>query len=141
MIQKTETLARIPLFRSLSVDAIEQLDRQCAWRRWAARKWVLDYKDESTDVYFVVRGHVRVLIQATSGKESILRDIQDGEFFGELAAIDGQPRSAAIVAVTDSILAKMSPLVGSPPRQQHQCRALERLTSQYRDRLSKPFAS
>jgi CRP/FNR family transcriptional regulator, cyclic AMP receptor protein len=65
--------------------------------------------DESSDLYFVVRGHVRVLIQAASGKESIFRDIRDGEFFGELAAIDGLPRSAAIVAVTDSILAKMSP--------------------------------
>jgi CRP/FNR family transcriptional regulator, cyclic AMP receptor protein len=111
MIQQSETLARIPLFRSLSADAIKRLDRQCAWRRWAAREWILDYKDDSADLYFVVRGHVRVLIQAASGKESILRDIHDGEFFGELAAIDGRPRSAAIVAVTDSILAKMSPPV------------------------------
>jgi CRP/FNR family transcriptional regulator, cyclic AMP receptor protein len=111
MIQKIETLARIPLFGSLSADAIVRLDRQCAWRRWAAREWILDYKDDSTDLYFVVRGHVRVLIQANSGKDSILRDIKDGEFFGELAVIDGQPRSAAILAVTDSILAKMPPAV------------------------------
>jgi CRP-like cAMP-binding protein len=103
--------ARIPLFRSVPTAAIERLNRQCAWRRWSAHECILDYKDDSTDLYFVARGHVRVLIQATSGKESLLRDIRDGEFFGELATIDGQPRSASIIAVTDSILAKMSPSV------------------------------
>lgn len=111
MIQKSATLARIPLFRSLSADTIERIDRQCVWRRWAAQEWVLDYRDEGSDLYFVLQGHVRVLIRAISGKESILRDIQDGEFFGELAAIDGQRRSAAILAITDSMLAKMPPAV------------------------------
>ena len=111
MIQKSETLARIPLFRSLPADVIDRIDRQCIWRRWAAEEWILDYKDEGSDLYFVLQGHVRVLIRAISGKESILRDIHDGEFFGELAAIDGQRRSAAILAITDSTLAKMPPAV------------------------------
>jgi CRP-like cAMP-binding protein len=111
MIRKTETLARIPLFRSLDTATVERLDTQCAWRRAKAKEWVLDYKDQSADLYFVVQGHVRVMIQAPSGKDSILRDIRDGQFFGELAAIDSLPRSAAILAVTDSIVAKMAPAV------------------------------
>jgi CRP-like cAMP-binding protein len=72
---------------------------------------VLDYKDGGADLYFVSRGHVRVLIRRRAGKESILRDIRDGEYFGELAAIDGRPRSAAIIAVTDSIIARMPPAI------------------------------
>jgi CRP-like cAMP-binding protein len=67
--------------------------------------------DEGSDLYFVAQGRVRVLIQAISGKETILRDIGDGEFFGELAAIDGLPRSAAIVGLTDAVIAKMPPAV------------------------------
>ncbi len=101
------TLAGIPLFKSLDGEAIRRLDTQCAWRRAKAGEFVLDYQDGGTDLYFVAQGHVRVLIQANSGKDSILRDIRDGEFFGELAAIDSQPRSAAIVAITDSVIAKM----------------------------------
>lgn len=62
MIQKSETLARIPLFRSLSAQAIGRLDSQCSWRRWKAQEWILDYQDDSADLYIVVRGHVRVLI-------------------------------------------------------------------------------
>src|SRR5579872_7002596 len=97
MARRTETLARIGLFRSLTEAAVKRLDTQCAWRRATAREWILDYKDQSADLYFVVQGHVRVLIQAGSGKDSILREIRDGDFFGELAAIDGLPRSAAIL--------------------------------------------
>ena len=67
------------------------------------------YKDEGADIYFVVQGHVRVLIQANSGRDSILRDIRDGGYFGELAALDGMPRSAEIVAIVDSVVAKMPP--------------------------------
>lgn len=111
MIRKSETLARIPLFKSLSVKTIEDLDGRCIWRRAHANECILDYRDGGADVYFVVQGHVRVLIRTTSGKESLLRDIGDGEFFGELAAIDSRPRSAAIVAITDTIIARMPPTV------------------------------
>jgi CRP-like cAMP-binding protein len=111
MIRHSETLARMPLFRSLDSEAIRRLDSQCVWRRAKARERVLDYKDGGADLYFVSRGHLRVLIRTPAGKESILRDIRDGEYFGELAAIDGQPRSAGIVAVTDSIVARMPPAI------------------------------
>jgi CRP-like cAMP-binding protein len=111
MIRKFETLARIPLFASLIESVVKRLDTQCAWRRAKAKEHILDYKDEGCDLYFVVQGHVRVLIQASSGRDSILRDIRAGEFFGELAAIDALPRSAAIIAITDSIVAKMPPTV------------------------------
>ncbi len=107
MTGTTETLARIPLFRSLDEDAISRLDAGCTWRRASAKEWVLDYEASGTDLFFVLRGHVRVVI-AAAGRELILRDIRDGEFFGELAAIDQQPRSAGILAVTDTLVARMT---------------------------------
>lgn len=67
---------------------------------------MLDYQSGGTDLFFVSSGHVRVVI-TSSGREVILRDIRDGEFFGELAAIDQQPRSAGILAITDTTVARM----------------------------------
>jgi CRP/FNR family transcriptional regulator, cyclic AMP receptor protein len=119
MIRKSESLVRIPLFKSLADAAVRQLDTQCIWRRAKAKERILDYQDDGADLYFVAQGHVRVLVRTNSGKESILRDIRDGEFFGELAAIDGLPRSATIVAVTDSIVAKMPPTVFRDAVHQH----------------------
>jgi hypothetical protein len=46
-----------------------------------------------TDVFFVISGVVRALIHGSGGREVILGDIGVGEFFGELVAIDGRPRS------------------------------------------------
>jgi CRP/FNR family transcriptional regulator, cyclic AMP receptor protein len=101
-----ETLARIPLFRSLDEAAIRHLDAACTWRRASAGAWVLDYRSGGTELFFVLHGHVRVVIAGAS-REMILRDIHDGEFFGELAAIDGRPRSAGVLAVTETLVARM----------------------------------
>lgn len=107
MSRSFETLSAVALFQGLAPEAIRQLDTQCSWRRVGAKKWIVDYQDEGTDVFFVAVGHVRVLIRSPAGQEVILRDIRDGEFFGELAAIDGRSRSAGILAVTDATVARM----------------------------------
>jgi len=106
MIRRTETLARTGLFQSLDARAIGHLDAQCSWRRATSGQWLIDYQDASNDVFFVVSGSVRVMIQSAS-REVLLRQINAGEFFGELAAIDGQPRSSGIVAMTDVMIARM----------------------------------
>ena len=48
------------------------------------------------------------MVIVSSGREMILRDIREGEYFGHYSAIDGKSRSAAIVAVNDSVVARMS---------------------------------
>jgi len=110
MAPRTETLAKVPLFRSLAADAVAALDRQCSWRRAPAGQWIIDYQDASSDVFFVVSGAVRVVIQS-AGREVLLRQINAGELFGELAAIDNAPRSSGIVAMTDVTVARMSAAV------------------------------
>ena len=67
----------------------------------------MDYQDVSNDVFFIVSGTVRVKLQSVSGRAALLREINAGDFFGELAAIDGEPRSAGIIAVTDVTVARM----------------------------------
>ena len=107
MARHTETLARIPLFEGLDAENIRRPDTQCFWRRYDAETEILGYKDDSSGVYFVAAGKVRVMIPSVKGKDTIFRDIDAGEFFGELAAIDGKERSASIVALTNATLARM----------------------------------
>jgi CRP-like cAMP-binding protein len=106
-----ETLARFALLRSLEPERIRLLDSQCIWKRARATEWVLDYEDDTVDLFFVAHGHLRVTVLPISGAEIILRDLRDGEFFGELAALDGRPRSAGVLAITDSVVARMTPAV------------------------------
>jgi CRP/FNR family transcriptional regulator, cyclic AMP receptor protein len=107
MSRGSESVARMPLFASLDAEEARLLDTRCIWRRVKAGEWVIDEQSEGRDVFLVLHGHARVVI-GTSGKETILRDILDGEYFGELSAIDGKPRSAGIVAITDTVIARMS---------------------------------
>jgi CRP-like cAMP-binding protein len=67
---------------------------------------VVDREGEGTDVFLVLHGHLRVVV-SVGGRETILRDLKAGEFFGELAALDLKPRSAGILAIANSLLARM----------------------------------
>lgn len=58
----------------------------------------------ATDVYVVLEGSVSVSLVSAQGRETVLRAIGPREMFGELAAIDGEPRSADVVAVENSTL-------------------------------------
>jgi hypothetical protein len=54
-------------------------------------QWIMDYQDDQRRL-LIVSGTVSVKLQLVSGREVLLREINAGEFFGELAAIDNQPR-------------------------------------------------
>jgi CRP-like cAMP-binding protein len=103
-----ETLAGIAIFRELAPDVVVSLSRLCRWRRYGANQTILQRQDESRDVFFVVRGRVCAIYHSASGREVRLSELAAGEMFGELAAIDSEPRSADIVCATDTLIASMS---------------------------------
>ena len=89
----------------------ETFERRCQWRHANPKEWVLEQNDIGTDIYFLTSGVVRVLITPSPDREVILGDIEAGGYFGEMAAIDGQPRSAGILAITEASIARMSAAV------------------------------
>lgn len=103
-----ESLVGVEVFRGLRAADRGKLAALCQGRRYAAEERVLSHKDETRDVYFIVSGTVRVTIYSLNGKEITFRDQAAGEMFGELGAIDGEPRSAHVMALEDSLLASMS---------------------------------
>lgn len=106
--QAEETLSGIEIFQNLSPDDLEALARRCRWRRYTAHQQIVGQMDETTDVFFIVRGKVRAVVYSLSGKEVTFRDISAGAMFGEFSAIDGRPRSANVVALADTLIASMS---------------------------------
>jgi CRP-like cAMP-binding protein len=102
-----QTLARVPFFKDVTDLDFERFDRLCFWRRYDVGELVVDFEDESSDVYFIIAGEVRVLIRTVAGKEIILGESRAGQFFGEMTAIDGAKRSANVTALTRSELCIM----------------------------------
>jgi CRP-like cAMP-binding protein len=107
MSKQHETLEKVKLLRSMERADREAFERRCQWRHAHPKEWLLEQNDIGTDIYFLTSGVVRVLITPSPDREIILGDIDAGGYFGEMAAIDGQPRSAGILAITDATIARM----------------------------------
>ncbi len=97
-------LERIEIFKGLEAREIERLSQRMHWRNYTAQQQIIGHQEVSTDVYFMVSGTVRVILFSSAGKEVAFRDISAGECFGEFSAIDGAPRSANVIALTDVMI-------------------------------------
>ena len=108
MNDATPSLLGIEFFDGLGSADREALARLCRWHRYAAHQYIIGHQDETNDVYFIVDGRVRVTVFSPSGKEVSFADLPAGKSFGEMAAIDGAPRSATVIALSNTVLASMS---------------------------------
>lgn len=100
-------LAGIPLLASLKHDELADVEKRCRWRRYRPHEQIVDRNSTDSDVYFVVNGAVQIVNFSLAGREVAFAVLQSGSFFGELSAIDGEPRSATAVATKESLLASM----------------------------------
>jgi CRP-like cAMP-binding protein len=101
------SLSDIAIFANLSADALEGIQKRCSWQTYAPGEPIVEYLDDSDDVFFIVAGAVRVTLYSTTGKIVNLRNLGTGEVFGEYPAIDGGPRSASVEAQTRCVVASM----------------------------------
>lgn len=107
----TETLDKIALLADIPPADRRDLEKRCAWRHYGVSEQIIDRDSDSDsgDVYFIVSGEVRIVNYSYSGREVSYDDIGAGGFFGELAAIDGKPRSATVVTLKKTVVASLSP--------------------------------
>jgi CRP/FNR family cyclic AMP-dependent transcriptional regulator len=103
-----KTLRWVDGFRDLSPSEISQVSALCHWRWYAPDESIVSQEDATNDVFFIVQGRIRITHYSAAGKEVSFRDMGVGQIFGELAVIDGLPRSASAVALCDALLASMS---------------------------------
>lgn len=95
------------LLTGLTSAAIARLEASATMRKLAPKSELIGRDDEGCDVYFVVSGTLRVVIYAPTGRGVLFRDLGPGECIGELAAIDGRPRSASVEALTAAVVAQV----------------------------------
>jgi CRP-like cAMP-binding protein len=104
-------LRAIALLAGLAPERLDALARDCAWRRCAPEQQIISREADDRDLYLIVAGRARVTTYSAGGREVSFRDIGAGDFFGEVAAIDGARRSADVVAREDTLVAAMPPAV------------------------------
>lgn len=103
-VSERSVLAEIELFKEVDRDALLPIERACRFRRFSAHEHIFEKDAVSTDVFFVVRGKIRIVNYSVSGREISFADVFEGNYFGELSAIDGQPRSAGAMAIENTLI-------------------------------------
>ena len=95
---------RVALFADLDAAQMQALSRLATVRHVAAGAPILR-EAEPGDLFFaLVRGEVKVFVDSPDGREVVLTHLQAGDFFGEMALLEGEPRSASVTALTESEL-------------------------------------
>jgi CRP/FNR family cyclic AMP-dependent transcriptional regulator len=99
-----EVLRKVPLFSGLGetdLAAFSELTRERSYPKGS----VIVFEDDPGDALFLVAaGQVKVVLIAEDGREVILSVLGEVSFFGEMAVIDEEPRSAHVIAMDDSNL-------------------------------------
>ena len=103
-MDEKELLRTVPIFAELADEDISSLARLTTRRRYP-KDTVVFFENEEGDSFFcIVAGRIKVTILGDDGREVILSVLGRGDFFGEMALLDNEPRSATAIAVEDTEL-------------------------------------
>lgn len=107
-LDRTIPLRNVPLFAGLDDEAIEKLCRFLQLEDFTAERHVFRRGEAGEAMYVIVSGRVRIIVTDTDGREVILAALGAGDFFGEMAMLDGHGRSADAVVVDNAQLAVLT---------------------------------
>jgi CRP/FNR family cyclic AMP-dependent transcriptional regulator len=105
---RLEFLKGLPLFADLGDDELTALAHDFVPRVFRQNEAIFYQGDPGQALYLIESGQVRIYVQDDQGQETSVILYSSGEIFGELAVIDGLPRSASAVAMEDTVVYIMS---------------------------------
>ena len=95
-----ESLAAIPFFGGLEPLALEHLAASMRSRRFRRGEVIFHIGDPGDALFVILSGDVKISLPSETGDEAILATLREGDVFGELALLDGAPRSASAAALS-----------------------------------------
>ena len=96
-MKENNLLHQIPIFSCLEDDELDRLGQVAVRKKFPRNTVLLSEGDITDSLYVIISGKVKTIINDENGREIILSISGPGEYFGEMALIDGEPRSATIV--------------------------------------------
>lgn len=94
-----EALGRCRLFAGLGPEALQAIARTLRVRHFRRGEVLFHEGDPGDALFIVASGAVKVVVPSEEGAEAILATLRRGDFLGELALLDGAPRSASAIAL------------------------------------------
>jgi CRP/FNR family cyclic AMP-dependent transcriptional regulator len=107
-MERHEGLEGIGVLADLPPEVRRSCAARCSWREFKPHQEIVGHQDASCNVFFLTRGKASPTVYSAGGKQVKFPDINEGDMFGAWAAIDSEPRSASVEAVTHCTVASMS---------------------------------
>lgn len=89
-------LKSVELFEGLTEDELTALSERCVVRNYPKNTVIINEDDYADSMYVILAGRVKVYCSDKNGKEYIMNTMEPGEYFGELALLDDEKRSASV---------------------------------------------
>ncbi len=94
-------LENVSLFANIPAHLVTHLEKLCVVRKYPKNTVLVTEGDESTHLYILRKGTASAYLNSDDGRQVNLNYMHEGDYFGELSLLDGQPRSASVISVTD----------------------------------------
>jgi CRP/FNR family cyclic AMP-dependent transcriptional regulator len=113
MIDQTQSatlalLANISLFSSLNEQELDKIQRHAVTRSYPKNSVIMNEGAPARSLYVIIKGRVKIFLTDDEGKEVIINCQGVGEYFGELALIDGAERSTQVMTMEPSTFVEIS---------------------------------
>lgn len=96
-------VAQVSLFQELGPAELEEIALMCTRKTYGANTPIIMTEDEEHSFYVISRGRVIVKALDPTMREKVLAHLEPGDFFGEMSAIDSEPRSADVVSSNEEV--------------------------------------
>lgn len=97
---RTALLASHYMFKDLPPTLIDRIARMSVTKNIRAGETLFFKNDEGDALYGILDGRIRISTGTAGGQELVLNIIEKDEIFGEIALLDGKPRTADAIAIT-----------------------------------------
>jgi CRP-like cAMP-binding protein len=104
MTDSGEFLKSVPIFSDLDADRLKQISQLGTRKFYKKDSTVLNENETGSALFVIISGRVKISRQSDDGKEVILTILDESDFFGEMAILDGMNRSATVTAIEESEL-------------------------------------
>ena len=101
-------LSKIPLFSALDTNTLEELSSLMVRKEFKRNQTLISQGDLSRSLFLIESGRTKVFSNDEDGKQTIFAFLSAGDYCGELSLLDGEPRSASVVALEKTLTLQLS---------------------------------
>jgi len=101
--EKVQALKKVPVFSGLSDKELGEIKKLVHQRIYQSGEHVFKHLAPAEGMYIIISGAVEIYLE-TNGIKNVLAELKEPDFFGEIALLDDEPRSAGAIATQPSVL-------------------------------------